>query len=924
MDDKKILEHLDAEEFLDQLDDEKILEHYGTPRHSGRYPWGSGDNPYQRDAGFLNYVNSQRRAGRQNLDIARSMNMNSTEFRKKISQATTEMKRYESTEALRLKNKGMTTSAIARRMGKNESSVRLLLDPVMRERRNQTRQNADILKTAVDNRNYIDIGSGVEQYLGISDTRMKNAVKYLQDEGYVVYNNIKVEQLGTGKDTTLKVLCRPGTDYADVMKHKTDISMPIEIYCENEGKTLRKKEPPVSIDSKRIQIRYAEEGGLEKDGVIELRRGVPDISLGNARYAQVRIAVDGTHYLKGMAVYSDNIPDGVDIVFNSNKHKGTPKLDVMKPMKNDPDNPFGANIKDDDQLIRCQRHYIDKDGKEKLSALNVVSEEGTWNSWGKNLASQFLSKQSPSLAKRQLKESYSLAKEEFDEIMHLTNPTVRAKLLNEFAGKCDSDATHLQAAALPRQSTRVILPVTSLKETDIYAPTYKDGEKVALVRFPHGGIFEIPTLTVNNRQKEAKSLLGNAIDAVGINSKVAEQLSGADFDGDSVLVIPLSSASIKSKPRLSGLKDFDPKEQYPAYPGMHHMTSHEKGIEMGKISNLITDMTIRGASDTEICRAVKHSMVVIDAEKHNLDYKRSEIENGIPQLRQKYQNGPQGGASTLISRSTSEAHIPQRKEITAKSKMTPEQLKEWEAGRLVYEETGNKYYKRKETKDGVVWEPKAKMDKVPKMMLTDDAYSLVSGGSKANTTRIESIYADYANEMKALANEARRQARKEVDIPYNPSARQVYAKEVAELEAALRLAKRNAPLERQAQLIANRNYKSKLYDNPDLDAEHRKRLKGQELDYARKIVGAKKQQINITERQWEAINAGAVTKSRLKDILDNSDSSKIKQLATPRTQKAMSPARIQRAKAMLANGHTQADVAEVLGVSVSTLVSAIE
>lgn len=903
---------------------EIFLEHYGTPRHSGRYPWGSGENPYQGDANFLKYIQDSRKRGMKDVDIAKGMGMNTAQMRKKISLANGDMKRYETQLALKLKDKGMSTSAIARRMGKNESSVRLLLNPTMQERRNITRNNADLLKKAVDERNYIDIGAGVEQYLGISATRLKNAVQYLQNDGYVVFNKIKFEQLGTGKDTTLKVLCKPGTEFKDVVQNKGNITMPFDFYSEDGGKTLRAKEAPVSVDSNRVQIRYAEDGGIKKDGVIELRRGVPDISLGDARYAQVRIAVDGTHYLKGMAVYSDNLPDGCDIMFNTNKHAGTPKMDVLKPMKNDPDNPFGATIRDADRLIRCQKHYIGEDGKEHLSALNVVSEEGTWNSWSKNLASQFLSKQNPSLAKRQLDESYSLAKEEFNEITSLTNPTVRQKLLNEFAGKCDSDATHLQAAALPRQAAKVILPVPELKDTDIYAPSYRDGEKVALVRFPHGGIFEIPTLTVNNKQKDAKNLLGNAIDAVGINAKVAEQLSGADFDGDTVLVIPINNVKIKTAPRLEGLKNFDPKESYPAYPGMHIMTSREKGIEMGKVSNLITDMTIKGANMDEICRAVKHSMVVIDAEKHKLNYKQSEVDNGIAELRAKYQNGPNGGAATLLSRSTSEAHILNRKEMIAKSKMTPEQLKDYEAGKMVYEETGRTYSKPHKQEDGsVVWEKKLKLDKVPKMMLTDDAYSLASGGSKANTTRIESVYADYANNMKALANEARRQARHEVDVPYSPSAKQAYLKEVQELDAALNIAKRNAPLERQAQLIASKNYKAKLYDNPDMDAEHKKRLKGQELDYARKIVGAKKQQIHISDRQWEAINAGAISKSKLKDILDNADSAQIKSLATPRTKKGMSTARIQRAKSMLAAGHTQADVADALGVSVSTLVNAI-
>lgn len=905
------------------MDNELFLCHYGTPRHSGRYPYGSGENPYQHDKNFLGRIDRLRKAGMQDNDIAKSMGLNSSQYRKKIALATDEVKRYEASEALRLYNKGMTKSAIARRMGKNESSVRQLLNPALSQRRELTRQNAQVLKEAIDEKNFIDVGKGVEQYLGISETRMKNCVQYLQNEGYVLYNNVKVQQLGTGKDTTYKVLCKPGTEFSDVIQNKDQISVPFNLHTE-EGK-LRKRESPVSIDSNRVEICYAEDGGKEKDGVIELRRGVQDISLANARYAQVRIAVDGTHYLKGMAVYADDLPDGVDIRFNTNKHKGTPKMDVLKPMKDDPDNPFGASIKDDDQLIRCQRHYPDADGKEHLSALNIVAEEGTWSTWGKNLSSQFLSKQSPALAKKQLAENYTLMKEELDEIRNVYNPTVRAELLNQFAGKCDSDATDLHAAALPRQSTKVLLPIPEMKETEVYAPGYRDGETVALVRHPHGGIFEIPVLTVNNKQKNAKNVIGEGIDAVGINSKVAAQLSGADFDGDSVLVLPVDNVKIRSKPYLSGLKDFDPKEQYPGYEGMHVMTDHEKGLEMGKVSNLITDMTIKGASESEICRAVKHSMVVIDAQKHELDYKRSESDNGIAELREKYQGSKGGGASTIVSKSTSESYLPERKIKLAKSKMTTEELEAWQEGKMVYENTNRTYNKPKKNSEGEVveWVKTGKLEKVPKMMLTEDAYDLVSGGSRENTTRIERVYADYANQMKALAQQARKEARSLTDIPYEPSARATYAKEVGELDAALRLAKRNAPLERQAQLIARENYKAKLKSNPNLDDEHEKRLKGQELDYARKIVGAKKQQIHVTDKQWEAINAGAITKSMLKEIIANSDSDRLKELATPRNDKGLSTSRIQRAKTMLANGHTQADVADALGISVSTLQKAI-
>lgn len=918
--------------------EEGYLEHYGTPRHSGRYPWGSGKDPYQRDVSFRKKISEMRSIGMTDTQIAKSMNMNTSELRKRISMAKSGTKRYESQEAVRLYDKGYSKSAIAKRMGTSVSAVSLLLDPTMQKRRDLNRVNADILKEAVAEKGYIDIGKGTEQLMGITSTRLKNAVKYLEDEGYVVYNNIYFAQLGTNNDTTLKVLCPPGTTKEEVIRNKDKISLVYDYYSEDGGNTMRKKEPPVSIDPSRVAIRYAEDGGTKKDGVIELRRGVEDLSLGRARYAQVRIAVGGTHYLKGMAVYSDNIPEGADIVFNTNKKRGTMMMNpdpdgssVLKPMKNDPDNPFGAVTLAPEKMIRCQSHYIGKDGKEHLSALNIVREEGNWATWSKNLSSQFLGKQNPKLAKRQLDLSYSIAKSEFDEIMNLTNPVLRSKLLDEFAGKCDSDAAALKAAALPRQSTKVLLPVPGLKEGDVYAPDYRDGEKVALVRYPHGAIFEIPELTVNKRNPEAKKIVGNSIDAIGIHPKVAEILSGADFDGDYVVVIPTSKVKIKNADRPDELKDFDPKEKYPYYDGKHVMTSREKGIEMGEVSNLITDMTIKGAPMDDIVRAVKHSMVVIDAEKHRLDYKRSEIEQGIPELKEMYQGGAKRGASTLLSRSEAKAYVDHRKKIVSTSKMTPEQLKAWNEGKEVYEPTG-KTYTKKRKKDGEVvldkdgnpiYDTKDRKTELARMDTVDDAYDLIEGG-REGATLIESIYADYANDMKALANRCRRESRTAGTYKYEPSAAKTYEKEVRELTAALNIAKRNSPFERQAQLLATLNFRTKLRNNPGLDAEHIKRLKGQELDYARRMVNAKKIPIKITEKQWEAINAGAISASRFKEILDNCDIDIVKNLATPRASTAMSPAKVSKAKSLLANGYTQADVADLLGVSVSTLMKAVE
>ena len=499
------------------------------------------------------------------------------------------------------------------------------------------------------------------------------------------------------------------------------------------------------MDSKRLQIRYAEDGGIHKDGVIELRRGVKDLDLGNSHYAQVRILVDDNKYLKGMALYSDNMPKGVDVVFNTNKNKTVSKEDVMKSIHTeDPNNPFGSLIK-----ANGQSYYTDKDGKKQLSLINKRAEEGDWNEWKDYLPSQFLAKQSMTLIKKQL----NLAKDnriaEFDEIRSLTNPTVKKTLLKSFSDDCDAAAVHLKAAALPRQKYQVLLPITDMKDNEVYAPNYKNGEKVALIRFPHGGTFEIPILTVNNKHQNAKKTLGNALDAIGINSKVAERLSGADFDGDTVMTIPISSkAKITSTSPLKGLEGFDPKMQYPYRDGMKTMKNTP--TEMGKISNLITDMTLKGATPDELARAVGHSMVIIDAEKHKLDYKQSEVDNGISSLKKKYQGtiDEEGkyheGAATLLSRAKGQEQVVKRKGSPIINEKTGEQT---------YKEVQEEYIDKKGNS-------KIRTQISTKMAETKDAITLSSG------TPQEEAYADYANKMKALANHARKEVINTKMIPY--------------------------------------------------------------------------------------------------------------------------------------------------------------
>lgn len=880
---------------------EDHLMHYGILRKSGRYPWGSGENPNQRNKQFLDHVQTLRNQGMSEVEIARGFGITTTQLRAARAIAKNEQRKADQAMALRLKDSGMSNVAIGERMGINESSVRALLNPAAQERSNVLVNTADILKSQVAEKGYIDIGTGVETQMSISSTQLKNAVAMLEEEGYTTHY-VKIEQLGTGNQTTVKVLAKPDTPYSEVFANQDKIQQ-VGAYTENGGESFTKILPPESVSSKRLAVRYAEEGGTDADGVIYLRPGVDDISLGGARYAQVRIAVDGTHYLKGMAMYKDDLPDGVDLMFNTNKSNTGNKLDALKPLKNDEDLPFGA-------VIKRQRFYMDADGKEKLSSINVVNEEGDWGSWSKSLSSQFLSKQSPALAQRQLDMTFDRRREQFDEIMSLTNPVVKKRLLEAFADDVDSAAVHLKAAALPRQSTHVILPIPSLKDTEIYAPNYRNGEKVALVRYPHGGTFEIPELTVNNRHAGAKKALGNVLDAVGIHPNVAERLSGADFDGDTVLVIPNNTRQVKSTSPLSGLKNFDPKTAYPAYDGMKPMTARAKQQQMGDVSNLITDMTIHGASPTELAAAVRHSMVVIDAEKHKLNYRQSYVDNGIANLKEKYQGrGPTGrlaGASTLISRASSDVRVPERKPRSA-AKGGPIDPA---TGKKVFEETGAGYTNAKGK-----FVPR--LERSTKLAETSDAFTLSSG------TKMESVYATHANRLKAMANQARKASLETKPLPYSPSAAKTYASEVQSLNAKLNLAIRNKPLERQAQIVANAIVKAKRQANPHLEADEVKKIKGQALQEARRRTGAEKQRIEFTQKEWDAVQAGAISPTRLRDILSNADLDTVKKLATPRQATVATPAVVTRAKAMLAQGYSQAEIADALGIATSTLNSAL-
>ena len=972
------------EEFEDGL----YLEHYGTPRHSGRYPWGSGENPYQHEsADWLGRVDKLRARGMDTKQIARAMGCTMTQLKAWESVAKNERKNAQITWCKKLAEEGRTVAEIEKITGIKDRTVRNYLESDRDVKPLQAQATAKFLEEQVDKKGYIDIGKGTEKdivavdgTLGITRNKMQEAIEIMRKDGYDIYTGLKIPQATNPKQMTTRVVaCKFPEGMTDKEKYKElysardagKIESIAEYHSDDAGLTWNAPKPPVSIDSKRVKVVYAEEGGIEKDGVIEIRRGVPDLSLGDSHYSQVRIAVDGTHYLKGMAVYRDgkDMPDGVDILFNTNKHSDKKMIDgdngVLKPMKEDPShkgkidqlNPFGAVIMKDGQS-----DYVDpKTGEKKQSAINKIHDEGDWGEYTKELPAQFLSKQNTALIKKQLDYSIQDVKNEFNDIMAIDNPTIRKYYLEKFASSCDSKAVSLKASSLPRQKYQVILPVPSLKDDEVYAPNYRDGEQVALIRFPHGSTAEIPILTVNNKNKDAIKMLGKApIDAVCINKNNADRLSGADFDGDDVLVIPTgrgNKVKINNEAPLKGLVGYDAKEEYgttvetdkngkkiyvnkngvPIKP----MDERNTQIQMGKVTNLITDMTIAGASSDDIAKAIRHSQTVIDAKKHHLDWKQSEIDNDIQSLKVLYQrrydeNGELhiGGASTLLSRAKNKKAYPE-----TNGQIHYNQIgKSWydpnlPEGALILKKSGRIYEETKPVKDEngniMYYEDTGKMIKEktgktklatvdrPQMAMTNDARTLIS----AIRSEPELLYADYANQLKALANESRKTIMYTKGLQYNPSAKKEYAKEVESLKAKLDQAYRAKPKEARAQNIALGIVNEKIREEPDISNKDLKKVRQVAIETARAQVGVNREskEIKLSDREWAAIQSGAISNNFLEEILDNTNPDSLRERATPSNGRALSNAQEAKIRNMHNGFYTIAEIADAMGVSTSTV-----
>lgn len=949
--------------------------HSGVKRKSGRYEWGSGEHPYQHEPWFQGWAELNKTMTVN--EIAHQYGMSQKELLARYGYAKDAQKAALITHAIELRNvRQMSVAAIAKKMNVSQSTVKSWLAPNALEKTKRREDLANALIKEVNKKKYIDVGKGVESVLGVKRTMLDDVLIILKDRGYNIIKFDQAQASDPKRKTHMMVLMQPkeGMDeakaksesYKELMQNKSKIDLPYDVRVNENGKTIYGIHQPVSISSKRIMVRYGDdpESGSKREGLIEIRRGVDDLYLGNCRYAQVRIAVDDTHYLKGMAVYKDDMPPGVDIIVNTTKKRGTPLCNpdpngktVAKPMVRDAngnidkDNPFGAQIKSPGG----QYFYTDKNGEKKLGAINKVNSEEDWNDWtsSKTLASQILTKQDVGLAKRQLNLAHAQYADELAEIQKITNPIVKAQRLNEFAENCDKAAVHMKAAAMPGQSVKVLIPIPSLKDNEVYCPAYNNGEKLALFRYPHGCKSEIPILTVNNGNREGRKVMTNApTDAIGINPKAAERLSGADFDGDTVVVIPNRKGLIKNEGRTAELwNDFDPHTQFANPPGTPRPSQTFMYTQMGIVTNLITDMTLQNATEEEVARVVKHSQVIIDAYKHNLDWKRSEQEYRIQELHEKYQGKATGGAYTIISKATGEVRVPDRDRFRVNPK-TGEKEWHYTGKKRVYQVdpvTGEKtknykellpYQKGYDPEKAKNYEENLKnkyvpLNKTPKLESDDinvsskrmaevkDAMDLVSPMQHP----MEIVYANYANSMKAMANEARLEALKNDHMEVNKQAQKTYAKEVDSLKEKIRRCETQAPLERRVQLLTSvivedmRSRYPERYNSKTPDGKKALRKLRSQVQLQQRCLLKGETHFQITDKEWEAVQAGAVNKSTLLKVLRYAEKDRITELATPHDSNlpALSMANIAHAKAMLNSNFTQAEVAAYFGVSVSTL-----
>ena len=951
---------------LSQLSDvgrEIILKHYGVKRKSGRYPWDPSLH-LPKNYKFIEDRDEMKKRGLSDNEIAKQMGLSTTVYRSKVTIAKEELKQYNMQRIAKLQSEGMIIDDIAKTIGTTGQTVRNYLDEIKnpnksaRAQRVQTEAVADTLKDAVKRSKYIDVGKGVEIQMGISKEKLKSGLNALVESGEYEVHNLRIAQVTDKNNSTpVKVLTKKGVERSEIYKNMDKVRPVEEFAINGDARMFQQMERPKSIGWDRVHIRYAipegqkghgtNDDGAMMDGAMFLRPGVKDLNLGKASYAQVRIAVGDTHYLKGMALYGTeemfkNVPKGTDIIFNTNKTANKTPQEVLKELKKNPEggtpidgpNPFGATVKRQNTLVDSKGNPIYKPGVKdrfgnkvpQIGSVNIVNEEGDWGNWSKALSAQFLSKQPTTVVHERLKATMKQVQDEYESIQKVTNPVIKKQLMESFVSDLESKQVHMKAAAPKGFQGHVILPVPDMKENEVYAPNYKNGEKVVLIRYPHGGRFEIPELTVNNNSIARKMISKDSPDAIGIHPKVASKMSGADFDGDTAYVIPNNKGKFKSRDSLKELKNFDPN-MYADKPGTFTpITKRYQQTLMGVVSNLITDMTLQGAPSNEIARAVKHSMVVIDAEKHKLNYKRSAEENGIDALMKRYMTHVD-----KVKYGDLERYNPKTRRVD--KVIDPDKLKKDLTPGKEYTSASTIISRHKQSviTDGYqveVPDPKSKSGGTKMVWRNKKETYLVNMVKDANVflgpnaTKTEHHYADYINELKAFKNKVDSEM-SGIKMPArDPKAAKIYAEEVLSMKDKVNQVKINRIKERQAQRMAEVSSKAEIARRSEdevLKKDEISRIKQQALNKARSMVGAERTPVTITDDEWDAVQSNAVSGTLLKELVSFMDDSQLKSLATPRANKQMTDARKSKAKALLANGYTIAQVAEALGVSSSTI-----
>lgn len=123
------------------------------------------------------------------------------------------------------------------------------------------------------------------------------------------------------------------------------------------------------LDTNRIE--FVEDPMFE--GIIFIRENVPDLDLGGKHYAQIRLLTSENTLIKGMAMFSIDIPDGKDVVVHYNAKY---KMQTIVPITEE--SSIKVELLNDgvDSCIYDMERKIDYD----------------WSEWRKSLSTQFLSK----------------------------------------------------------------------------------------------------------------------------------------------------------------------------------------------------------------------------------------------------------------------------------------------------------------------------------------------------------------------------------------------------------------------------------------------------------------------------------------------------------------------------------------------------